>query len=232
MESAFSGCFLETELSSDAVTLASAAARAAEACVARLAERETRKGAFPEAGPGWSAATLGSARRLLAVATATRDDGSAFLGDDSDDGDDETRARFASLACDVGALVPGAAARHAGEAAALVSLLARFFAGPLGTKAKETNVSGGSGETKGGSVSAIPDEEEEALVGRRTAAAAVVAARVSSALGLPPARGGEAGGDARDAAAAIGFVPRRRRRVSSRNRTFPETRKKPARRRD
>ena len=166
----------------------------------------------------------------MAVATATRDDGSAFLCDDSDDGDDETRARFASLACDVGALVPGAAARHAGEAAALVSLLARFFAGPLGTKAKETNVSGGSGETEGGSVSAIPDEEEEALVGRHTAAAAVVAARVASALG-PPARG-EAGGDARDAAAAIGFVPRRRRRVSSRNRTFPETRKKPARRRD
>ena len=202
VESAFSGCFLESELSSDAVTLASAAARAAEACVARLAERETRKGAFPEAGPGWSAATLGSARRLLAVATATRDDGSAFLCDDSDDGDDETRARFASLACDVGALVPGAAARHAGEAAALVSLLARFFAGPLGTKAKETNVSGGSGETEGGSVSAIPDEEEEALVGRHTAAAAVVAARVASALGLPPARGGRL-------AATLATPPRR-----------------------
>jgi hypothetical protein len=138
----------------------------------------------------------------LAVATATRDDGSAFLGGDGDDGDDETRARFASLACDLGALVPGAAARHAGEAAALVSLLARFFAGPLGTKAKDTNVSGGSGETEGGSVSAIPDEEEEALVGRRTAAAAVVAARVASALGLPPARGGRL-------AATLATPPRR-----------------------
>ena len=204
VESAFLETTETTELSSDAGTLASAASRAAEACVARLAERETLGDIFkcPGAGPGWSAATLGSARRLLAVATATRDDGSAFLGGDGDDGDDETRARFASLACDLGALVPGAAARHAGEAAALVSLLARFFAGPLGTKAKDTNVSGGSGETEGGSVSAIPDEEEEALVGRRTAAAAVVAARVASALGLPPARGGRL-------AATLATPPRR-----------------------
>jgi hypothetical protein len=122
VESAFLETTETTELSSDAGTLASAASRAAEACVARLAERETLGDIFkcPGAGPGWSAATLGSARRLLAVATATRDDGSAFLGGDGDDGDDETRARFASLACDLGALVPGAAARHAGEAAALV----------------------------------------------------------------------------------------------------------------
>ena len=44
----FPAVFFETERP-DAVTLASAAARAAEA---RPAERETRKGAFPEAGPG------------------------------------------------------------------------------------------------------------------------------------------------------------------------------------
>ena len=199
---AVESAFLETtetnELSSDAGTLASAAARAAEACVARLAERDVREPGF---GPGWSAATLGSARRLLAVATATRDDGSAFLGGDGE----FRRTRFASLACDVGALVPGAAARHAGEAAALVSLLARFFAGPrfCRTKAKDANVSGGSGETEGGSgAGAIPDEEEEALVGRRTAAAAVVAARVASALGLPPARGGRL-------AATLATPPRR-----------------------
>ena len=163
--------------------LASASFRAAEACVALLAERRDNDAYGSGSGPGWTSACLGGARRLLAVAAAAlfvrvdrdEDDVNAV-----DDVNDANLACFASLACDVGALVPGAAARSAGEAAALVSLLARFFS----VSPSRSEPESGSEENK------TSRKEKPSLVGRNTAAAAVVAARVASALGLPPARGG------------------------------------------
>ena len=108
--------------------LASASFRAAEACVALLAERrETLDKSGFCSGPGWTSACLGGARRLLAVAASLLFVRDGPRRDEDDAYDSNLKACFASLACDVGALVPGAAARSAGEAAALVSLLARFF---------------------------------------------------------------------------------------------------------
>ena len=88
----------------------------------------------------------------------------------------------------MGALVPGAAARSAGEAATLVSLLARFFSvSPSRSESEYDEPEKGEKEEN---KTASRKEKPGYLVGRNTAAAAVVAARVASALGLPPARGG------------------------------------------
>jgi len=169
--------------------LASASFRAAEACVALLAERrETLDKSGFCSGPGWTSACLGGARRLLAVAASLLFVRDGPRRDEDDANDSNLKACFASLACDVGALVPGAAARSAGEAAALVSLLARFFSvSPSRSEPEYDEPEKGEKEEN---KTASRKEKPGYLVRRNTAAAAVVAARVASALGLPPARGG------------------------------------------
>ena len=114
---------------------------------------------------------LGTIRRLLSVATS-------YTSTESIEPTESNQRWISLLACDLASLVPSAFERNAGEAGALVSLLARFFSN------SELSVS----KTK--EVSSDSTYEHSSLVNRHSAYGAVIAARVSSAMGLPPAKGG------------------------------------------
>jgi hypothetical protein len=208
------GAGVETDPENETQALVVAAKRAAEGLVSFLSDAHTVDAepltkspyGFCQASTNaHRAALLGSCRRLLAV--ATRGDSSW-----SNSKEKAKENKWASnLACDLGCLVPSAFERNATEAAAVLALLARFFSefetttGGPGTGGPGTVNGPGTGSRPGNvnGPTSEPSTDSVFLVSRHTAAGAVIAARVSSALGLLPARGGRL-------AAALGTAPSRK----------------------